>query len=87
MEQGNASSSTPCASSSSVEMISTKCAENISKSADLDSVLLLQEDDQTVKITQDTQQKEQLPAKREKPLKSEVWYHFDHIESEIKDTK
>ena len=40
----NDSSSTPGASSSLVGMISTKCGENISKSADLDCVIISQED-------------------------------------------
>lgn len=80
---GNVSSSTSCASSSSVGMISTKCVENVSRSSDLDCILLSQEDDLAAKSTQEKEQ----PAKRKKPLKSEVWNHFDRIESETKVTK
>ncbi|KAK1356491.1 hypothetical protein POM88_049747 [Heracleum sosnowskyi] len=83
MIKGNASSSTPCASSSSVGMISTQCAENVSKSSDMDCIILAQENDLAVKSTQEKEQ----PAKIKKPFKSEAWNHFDRIESVIKGTK
>ncbi|XP_074362243.1 uncharacterized protein LOC141702485 isoform X1 [Apium graveolens] len=80
MEQGHASSSTPSVSSSSVGMISIKCAENVSKSSDLDCVIVSQEG---VLAAENTQNQEN-PAKRKKPLKSEVWNHFDRFEIDTK---
>ncbi|XP_017221331.1 zinc finger BED domain-containing protein RICESLEEPER 2-like [Daucus carota subsp. sativus] len=80
MEQGHASSSSPSVSSSLVGMTSTKCAENVSKSSDLDCIIISQEDDLTAK-------KEEHLGKRKKPLKSEVWNHFDRFESDTKGTK
>ncbi|WOH11305.1 hypothetical protein DCAR_0830786 [Daucus carota subsp. sativus] len=61
-------------------MTSTKCAENVSKSSDLDCIIISQEDDLTAK-------KEEHLGKRKKPLKSEVWNHFDRFESDTKGTK
>ncbi|KAK1395959.1 hypothetical protein POM88_005822 [Heracleum sosnowskyi] len=68
MDQGNVSGSTPCASSSSVGMTSTKCDVNLSKS-DQDCAIIIQEDDLST-------QKNEPPAKKHKALTSGVWAHF-----------
>ncbi|XP_074380554.1 uncharacterized protein LOC141721504 isoform X2 [Apium graveolens] len=80
MEQGHASSSTPSVSSSSVGMVSSKCVESVSKGSDLDCIIVTQEDNLVAKNDQGQEQ----PAKRKKPLKSEVWNHFDLIEIDTK---
>ncbi|KAL8155978.1 hypothetical protein AgCh_001147 [Apium graveolens] len=78
--KGHASSSTPSVSSSSVGMVSSKCVESVSKGSDLDCIIVTQEDNLVAKNDQGQEQ----PAKRKKPLKSEVWNHFDRIEIDTK---
>ncbi|KAL8103351.1 hypothetical protein AgCh_027788 [Apium graveolens] len=80
MEQGHASSSTPSVSSSSVGMVSSKCVESVSKGSDFDCIIVTQEDNSVAK----NDQGQEKPAKRKKPLKSEVWNHFDRIKIDTK---